>query len=351
MNRATQPTKEHRVFNNSRVLCEGWYPVCPSGKLGPGQVLGKDFQGQRVVLFRTQSGAVHALDGFCAHFGADLATGQVMGERLRCYFHRWCYAGSGSVVSIPEEPKVPARARVTAWPVEEKYGWVWVYAGPEAPYPVPDPPGLEGQDYDAVRLASVDLYAHHHVMMVNFVDLGHFAHVHNMDMDFDIAVGDSGAGQIEWNLEGDIPPEGWKGRFAHWLLGGVFRYRVRFAGGTFVTASVGVDQTFFGGDHPVPPIHLAWGCEPLDSGMSRVHIFLVAPRGPGVAGLVRTRLRQLVSATWLGIFRDEDIHAFPRMRFDPTNPTRIDAEVMRLVGFIERQSISPWSARPGALEV
>ena len=74
---------------------------------------------------------------------------------------------------------MPKNTANRAWPVEEKYGFIWVFSGPEASYPVPEPSGLEGQSYASLYLG-VCFFAHHHVMMVGGIDLLVFATVHKL---------------------------------------------------------------------------------------------------------------------------------------------------------------------------
>ena len=72
--------------------------------------------------------------------------GRVENGCVECPYHGWTCDGGGNVTRIPSLPagqKIPARARVDAYPVKEKYGWVWVFLGdlPEAERaPLPDFP-------------------------------------------------------------------------------------------------------------------------------------------------------------------------------------------------------------------
>jgi len=290
---------------------------------------------------------VRALDAFCPHMGADLGNGRVVGDTLECYFHQWRLGVDGRVC-----PKGggPTDAGVAAWPGEERYGWIWVYAAPVAPYPVPSPPGLEGEAV-AVHLASVTLYAHHHVMMVGGIDLAHFRTVHGMDVRFEVAVDEAAEGRIaDWALAGTIPPGGWRSRLGEWLVGPSVGYRARFAGGTVVTLTYGREQRWLGRYGRVPPLHILWGCVPTDAGVSRVEVFLLAPRGHGLVGALAARARIALTALLLAVLRDDDVKAFPHMRFTLGRLTAEDAAVARLARFLDQQPISAWSAptRPGA---
>ena len=102
-----------------------WYPVAVSASVAKGKAFAACFAGQRIVLYRGASGAVHALEDRCAHRQVPLSMGVVEGEALRCCYHAWAYRGDGRLSQIPYLPKGAAgrragcaatrSARPTAW--------------------------------------------------------------------------------------------------------------------------------------------------------------------------------------------------------------------------------------------
>lgn len=343
-NLGTQPLASFRAFNRADVITEGWYPVCPSRDVAPGQARSFALCGQRLAIYRGQSGTIHALDAFCVHMGADLANGRVVGDTLECYFHQWGYGADGRVCRVVRG-RTP-EARVHAWPVEERYGWIWVWAGDTAGYPVPAPPGLDGAVV-AWHLASPTLYAHHHVMMVGGIDAQHFGSVHGLEVAFDVDVVNPHPAVSDWRLSAPLPKLGWRARLGRWILGDRFGYDARFAGGTVVTLAYGPDQRWRGTGPKLPPLYILWGCVPEPSGVSRVEIFLLAPRGTGVVGWLAGQARLLATVVLLTVLRDDDVKAFPHMRFNPGRLTPEDAAVARLIRFLDRLPISPWTRPEG----
>lgn len=115
-----------------------WYALAQSDELGrePLKVkaLGQDF-----VLFRADDGSVKCLANTCAHRGGSLGGAWAGGEAPRivdncivCPYHGWRYAGDGRCRKIPtldEGGKIPARARVDSYPVEERYGLIFAFLG------------------------------------------------------------------------------------------------------------------------------------------------------------------------------------------------------------------------------
>ena len=220
-NLATQPLVKHRVFNNPDVLTEGWYPITACAELKAGQAKSFLIFKQRIVVFRGDDGFVRALDAFCPHMGADLGNGRVINNEIQCYFHQWKFCGKGQLKEVPCQTEPPKGVKANSYPVEEKFGFIWVYSAAEAPYSVPNPPGFVSSEerLAATHLKEAVLYAHHHVMMANGIDLQHFSAVHNLDVEFDFEVEDTNDHVFEWNLEGEIPNKGLKNQFLRWLLG------------------------------------------------------------------------------------------------------------------------------------
>ena len=126
-----------------------WYPAGLSADIGSTPVrrrmLGQDF-----VLWRDSAGQVHCLANTCCHRGGALAGGKIVEDEVQCPYHGWRFAGDGRCTRIPSlgrEARVPARVRVYAYPVEERYGLVCAFLGdlPEAERcPIMDIPEYPG---------------------------------------------------------------------------------------------------------------------------------------------------------------------------------------------------------------
>jgi phenylpropionate dioxygenase-like ring-hydroxylating dioxygenase large terminal subunit len=116
-----------------------WYAALRSDQL-TNQPVKVRMLGQNFVLFRDTAGKPHCLSNVCVHRGGSLAGGKVKGDRVECPYHGWQFDGAGQCTRIPSlgaTAKVPARARVDAYPVEERYGLVHAFLGdlPEAERP------------------------------------------------------------------------------------------------------------------------------------------------------------------------------------------------------------------------
>lgn len=340
-NSLSQPLKENKVFNNAKVLSQGWYPIASSKELKKGEARSFKLLDQRLALFRGKDGAVRAMDAFCPHMGADLGNGEVIDNKLRCYFHQWEFNGDGSVAKVPALDSPPCQVKQTAYPVQEKYGQVWVFSGVEADHEVPVAPGLEESDADALFIKEISLFAHHHVLMAGGIDLNHFATVHNLDMEFDFSVKEEGS-VFKWELEGTLPDKGIKARLGKFLLGPKFRYQMQFSGGSVTSITYGYNQRFGGKGRELPALHILWGALPQENGVSKVKIFLLTKKREGLLGKIKNLFLYFLTLFLLTVLRDEDAKAFPNMRFQLGHLVKGDESVARLVQCINKLPLSPW---------
>jgi phenylpropionate dioxygenase-like ring-hydroxylating dioxygenase large terminal subunit len=99
-----------------------WHPVLASSELRSRPVA-VQLCGKQLVLFRTKSGSVGALEDFCPHRRSKLSTGTVVGDRLRCQYHAWTFDCTGNGES-PGTPKLTACA--LSYDVREAHHYLWV---------------------------------------------------------------------------------------------------------------------------------------------------------------------------------------------------------------------------------
>lgn len=108
-----------------------WYPAARSTELTD-QPVKRRMLGQDFVLFRDSAGRAHCLADTCIHRGASLGLGKVKGDCIQCPYHGWQFAGDGQCRKIPSlgsDARIPGRARVDAYPVDERYGLIFAFLG------------------------------------------------------------------------------------------------------------------------------------------------------------------------------------------------------------------------------
>jgi vanillate O-demethylase monooxygenase subunit len=85
-----------------------------------------------VVVFRTDGGQAVALEDRCCHRQAPLSMGRLVGNVVHCPYHGLQFDSTGTCVKVPSQDMVPASAKVRAYPLVEKYHWVWIWMGDPA---------------------------------------------------------------------------------------------------------------------------------------------------------------------------------------------------------------------------
>ena len=109
-------------------LRDAWYVAAWSSEITDGlhPVM---LLGEPVVLYRKPDGAVAALEDACAHRKLPLSMGRLQDGQIECGYHGLTFDCSGTCVRAPGMTKVPPAARVRSYPVEERYGLVWIWMG------------------------------------------------------------------------------------------------------------------------------------------------------------------------------------------------------------------------------
>lgn len=85
--------------------------------------------GRPVVLYRTTGGSAVALEDRCAHRAYPLSAGTLEADAIRCGLCGFVYDSGGQCIGVPTQSRVPFGASVTAFPVREAHGMVWVWLG------------------------------------------------------------------------------------------------------------------------------------------------------------------------------------------------------------------------------
>lgn len=142
------------------------------------KALGQDF-----VLYRTADNRAHVMSDLCIHRGAALSGGWVEGNCIVCPYHGWQYDANGQCVKIPaNQPGDPIskKARVDAYPVEERFGFVWAFLGdlPEAERPpLPRLPHYDNPDLKKIY-GSYTWKVNYERALENSLDIAHAPFVH-----------------------------------------------------------------------------------------------------------------------------------------------------------------------------
>lgn len=192
-------TKTERRFANPDVLLQSWYVLARSKELRRGKPITRELAGRRIVVYRDAEGAVRAANGRCVHLGADLGQGRVTEDGLlECPFHHWRFGTDGTCRSAPGHDTPPGR-RLRTYPAMERWGLVWVYAGPEAAaWELPDIPDR----FRALRVPSQHIGTHPHLVLGNVFDIEHFGALHGFRFTTDPVLERTGPQELSGRIRG-----------------------------------------------------------------------------------------------------------------------------------------------------
>ncbi len=147
---------------------------------------------ENIVLYRTEDGRVAALEDACCHRKLPLSMGVLIEDRIQCGYHGMEFDCSGTCVKIPIQSRISPKARVRSYPVEEKWGLVWIWMG-------------EAADADSAKIFQVEHYddpqwginrgpmmtidCDYRYMADNLLDPEHVSYVHKSSLGNDACVG------------------------------------------------------------------------------------------------------------------------------------------------------------------
>lgn len=157
-----------------------WYVATWSHLLPAGGVLGRQILDEPVVLYRTDTGRLVALEDRCPHRLAPLSLGRVRGETLQCMYHGLTLDPTGRCTRVPGTDKIPPNATAVAFPVAERDGWIWVWPGsPDAADEALIPAGFDLPDVRfSMRYGEIPYAADYQLLNDNLCDLSHLDFVH-----------------------------------------------------------------------------------------------------------------------------------------------------------------------------
>jgi vanillate O-demethylase monooxygenase subunit len=112
-------------------LRNAWYVAARDKDVGAGLVP-VTILGDAIVMHRKLDGSVVALEDACPHRKLSLSMGRLKGEQVECGYHGLTFDGSGVCVHVPGTERIPPSARVRAYPVERRYGLLWIWMGDAA---------------------------------------------------------------------------------------------------------------------------------------------------------------------------------------------------------------------------
>ncbi|KYP79607.1 2Fe-2S ferredoxin [Ferroacidibacillus organovorans] len=173
--------QEDRLPSDDHVFPVAWYAVGFQNELKR-KPLKKRLVGRDLVLYRDARGDAQCVTAYCAHRGADLSLGHCTAKGIVCAYHGWAFNEQGDCVDIPAHPNrpIPDFAKVTAYPVIERGGMIWVYPQSKRearPAPLPLFEELESSRFTLAPYEQT-WSAHLTRVVESVLDVAHLAFVH-----------------------------------------------------------------------------------------------------------------------------------------------------------------------------
>jgi renierapurpurin 18,18'-hydroxylase len=154
-----------------------WYAIAWAKDVKPQEILPIRVWDQSIALFRDRQNQIQAVENVCPHKGVAMDKGKVEGDAIICGYHGWEFNGQGECVNIPywnSDRKLPC-AQMQSFPVQERYGIIWIFPGDPAladETALPEIPEYDNPDYLMIPV-SAKFKAHFSICNENTMDVFH----------------------------------------------------------------------------------------------------------------------------------------------------------------------------------
>jgi phenylpropionate dioxygenase-like ring-hydroxylating dioxygenase large terminal subunit len=212
-----------------------WYVVAWDHEIPPAEsptLFRRVVLGEPLLVYRSSSGEIVALEDRCCHRHAPLSAGRREGDCVRCGYHGLLFDGEGRCVEVPGLASVPPKARVRRYPVVLKNRWVFVWMGEPAgadPALLPDNFSCDHPDWQH-RPGYLHYDTPYLLICDNLLDFSHLSYVHEKTLGGSAAIAQAvptittvpGA-RADWPVMGiqvsrrvhDVPAPPYYQRFRH----------------------------------------------------------------------------------------------------------------------------------------
>lgn len=317
------------------LVPHGWYYVAPVESMRrPVEIT----LGNREYVAFAVDRQLHVLDGRCAHFGAHLARGNVVGHCLECPLHGWRFRGDGRCDGTPSGEVPPEAARLDAYPVAVLGGHLFFHTDPAHTTPAPFFADASSDALISAPPFAFDVEMPWWMVSTNGFDAQHFLTAHDRKL-----VGSPEILRRDDHFEArasfEVVGTAWRDRVTHVLAGPRSEMTVRNAGAgalILVTSRFGRTTTY-----GLVSIH------PRSATRSHVRtIVWMHPRTGLARGIDAIDVR--VRASFIRAFIEPDIVAGEGIQFDPRRTIGADALVSEYLAWLAARARPAAEPRPTA---
>jgi nitrite reductase/ring-hydroxylating ferredoxin subunit len=285
-----------KSFNNPQVLTRSWYLICKSSELKSGQVKSFELLDFKVAVFRSDEGDVSAIHATCPHMGADLGKGTVAKNHLLCPYHKWAFDRNGVCPRIPgkfyNQQLKPNTIKTPAFPVIEKYGFIWIFNGEKADFPFPQL-DWNSQDHYILSVPGKTLGCHPHIIGTNNPDFNHLVFMHELTFIDEPKQTRDSYYKLKYNYQAQFTPKTFLDRFFAFISGTIFTFKIVQHGSNLIIMDIDANNYQF---------RTLISLTPTLDGTTESRFFLFVPKLSGLRKFFRVNLLKL-PLLLLSIFR------------------------------------------------
>lgn len=158
-----------------------WYVAANAPELDQDMV-SRMICGEQIVMFRTSTGEVSAIQDRCPHRFVPLSMGRRVGDSLECGYHGLRFDGTGACVDAPnDDDNQKARACVKSYKAVERYSVVWIWMGDPAladEEKIPTFEFLADQENYTCCQGYSHIKGNYQLISDNLLDLSHIHYLH-----------------------------------------------------------------------------------------------------------------------------------------------------------------------------
>ena len=157
-----------------------WYVIAWEHEIAPDALFSRRVLDEPILVYRTENGALTALEDRCCHRLAPLSLGRKEGDCVRCGYHGLKFDAQGQCVEVPGLTQVPPNARVKTYPLAVKNKWVFVWMGEPAQANTALLPDNFSNDHPDWRNKPGYLHYDTNYLLIcdNLLDFSHLSYVH-----------------------------------------------------------------------------------------------------------------------------------------------------------------------------
>ncbi|MBV8457733.1 MAG: Rieske 2Fe-2S domain-containing protein [Acetobacteraceae bacterium] len=185
-----------------------------------------------MVLYRGESGAVTAFAAHCSHMGCHLVHGRVVGDNLQCALHHRVIGPGGGFVG--RDGNILPDQWQPRFPVIERFGSIFVYAGIKPAFDLPAPAIAEAGPVATRCLKPTSFAVPWVTLVANGTDMDHLQAVHDRSLRQPATLEKLDRWRLRFSYRARATGSHLGDRLMKWLSGDDIDTSITFSGGSMV---------------------------------------------------------------------------------------------------------------------